>query len=221
MKKLLLALVLMAIVTPAMADDFAPPEYRGWPLSYTAEWDVFTNGTFGTGIYTDAESFTDDYDDPSTYLYNGFGTHIDFGPEGTWSLTPPEGGGFHNTTDATFQASVVNWVDLMPEKWLRIQVTFNDVLLNGPPVVTGVTGYSPVSGDGPHLSIPVASVPVDSTHFYEDWIIIPNPDWEAIEFFLPAGTIVEQLIIDTVSPEPASMSLLALGAVALLRRRRK
>lgn len=221
MRRTLFALMVLALVTPALADDFAPPSYRGLPLSYTAEWDQFTNGTFGTGIYTDAESSTDD-SDPATYLYNGFGTHLDFDATPGWALTPAQGGGFHNpTAPATFQASVVNWVDWEPEKFLRVQMTFTDALGNGAPSILGVEGYGPVSGGEPHDELFVGNVPFDATHWYEDWIILPNPDWEAIQFALPMGTVVEQLIIDTHStPEPATMGLLALGGMALLKRKK-
>ena len=221
MRKVIVFVALVFFVTPALADDFAPPPYRGLPLSYTAEWDQFTNGTFGTGIYTDAESFTDD-SDPGTYLYNGFGTHLDFDATPGWALTPPGGGGFHNpTAAATFQASVVNWVDLWPEKLLRVQVTFTDALGNGAPSIIGVEGYGPVSGGDPHTELFAGHVDFGPGQWYEDWIILPNPDWEAIEFALPQGTVVEQIVIDSVSPEPATMALLALGAVSLLRRRKK
>ena len=208
------ALVFLAV--PAMADDLNPPAYRGAPLSYTAEWDLFTNGTFAVGIDADSESSTDD-SDPNTYLHNGFSTHLDFTGTG-WLLSPAQGGGFWNSAGtAQFAANVVNWIDDEPHKLLRIQVTYS----GGPaPTITGMVGYNPVTGDPDSIGSLLGGLSIPSTYYYEDWKIIPNPDWEQIVFDLPTGTIVEQLVIDTVSPEPASLSLLALGGLALLRRRR-
>lgn len=210
------ALVFMA--APAMADDLYPAPYRGAPLSYTAEWDTFTLGDFSAGISPDSESSTDD-DDPNTYLHNAFSTHLDFDAADGWQLTPAQGGGIYNPArNATFVANVVNWIDWEPHKLLRIQVAYS----GGPaPIIVGMDGVFPVTGglDSPGTLLGGLSMP--STYYYEDWIIVPNPDWEQILFDLPQGTIVEQLVIDTVSlPEPASLSLLALGGLALLRRRR-
>ena len=210
--------ILAFMAAPAMADDLFPPEYRGAPLSYTAEWDAFTIGDFSVGINADAESSTDDVGNPATYLHNGFSTHLDFDAADGWALTPAQGGGITNPArNATFVANVVNWIDLEPEKLLRIQVTYS----GGPaPIIVGMDGVFPVTGgvDSPGTLLGGLSIP--STYYYEDWIITPNPDWEQIAFDLPMGTIVEHLVIDTVSPEPASLSLLALGGLALLRRRR-
>ena len=221
MNKTLCLLVVLVFAGSALADDFAPPAFRGDPLSYQAEWDMFLNGTFATGIYTDFENSVDDTD-PATTLHNVFFTHLDFDATPGWALVPPQGGGFHNpTAPATFVANVVNWIDLLPEKLLRIQITFTDALGNGAPAITGIDGAGPVSGGDPHVSGLLNSVPVDPNHLYEDWFILPNPDWEQIQFDLPMGTVVEQLVIDTVSiPEPITMALMSLGGLALLRRRK-
>ena len=216
-------LFLLSTCAVALAHDFAPPDYRGGQLSYYAEWDVFTNGTFGTGIYTDAESSVDD-NDPNTFLYNQFGTHLDFDAGGGWLLTPAQGGGFWNPGRAgTFQAAVINWVDWLPEKHLRVQLTYTDGG-NGAPTITDVSGYGadpPTgSGDTPHGTIDVGRVDLDANHFYHDFIILPNPDFELIDFSLPMGTIVEQIVIDSISvPEPVGLGLMGVALLALRRRR--
>ncbi len=220
MRKFVCVLILAALAAPVLADDFAPPPYRNDPLWYYAEWDTFVLGDFSVGINPDFEDSQDD-SDPATYLYNNFFTHLDFdGPTG-WNWAPPGGGGIINEArDATFVANVINWVDLEPEKYLRVQMTFTDGG-NGAPDITQVEGFGPVSGGDPHQTFADPPMMVDANHFYQDFIIMPNPDWEQIEFFLPMGTSVDQLIIESVSvPEPATMSLIALGAIAILKRRR-
>jgi len=53
-------------------------------------------------------------------------------------------------------------------------------------------------------------------------LISPNPDWEAIELWGDGGPIaIDQIVIETYCvPEPATMMLLGLGGLGLLRRKR-
>ena len=221
MKRLvLIATVVLFVVNGAWADDFYPPYYRGYPLSYLAQWDLFTRGDFSAGITPGLESSADD-DDPATYLYDGIYTHLDFDSTDGWALTPLGGGIYNPQRDATFAANVINWVDWLPEKDLRVQLTYTDGG-NGKPDVTEVTGYGPVSGGEPHTSGKMASGRIGSTRGWWIYDINPNPDWEQIEFFLPQGTVIEQIVIDSISlPEPATLGLLLIGGLALLRGRRR
>lgn len=75
----MIAALCLAYAGSALADNFNPPPYydpgnpaNSAPLSYHAEWDQFTNGSFSTRIYPDAVSSVDD-SDPSTFLYGGLG----------------------------------------------------------------------------------------------------------------------------------------------------
>ena len=230
-------LLLFCAAAPARADDLFPPSYRGAQLSYWAEWDLFNDGDF-LGFFPDVnqENAVDD-DNPATTFYQGLGTHglghthLDFNLDG-WAIAPG-GGGFYNPTQpASFVANVANWVDWLPEKQLRVQVTYTDGG-NGAPVLTGVFGIEVAAPNG---SLPPGSLQVETPgipmgglnamgfqglYFYEDWIILPNPDWEAIEFDLPMGTIVNQIVIDTISvPEPAGLGWVGLVLLAVRKKRR-
>ena len=218
MKKLLTISLVLLFAGAAVADDFAPPDFRGDPLSYTVEWDAFTQGDFSAGIYWDAESYTDD-SDPATYLYDQFSTHLDFDDPDGWAWYPDsQGGGIYNPDrNASFAAKVINWVDWLPEKKLRVQVIWTGTSF---PFISSISGFGPVSGGEPHLEGQSDSSN-EIGRFWEDWVISPNPDWEQVEFYVPQGTIIEQIVIDTISlPEPATLILLAAGGLALLKRRR-
>jgi len=52
--------------------------------------------------------------------------------------------------------------------------------------------------------------------------IRPNPEHEDIVIDVPGGTIIDQIVVDTIcTPEPTTLTLLAVGGVSLLRKRRR
>jgi hypothetical protein len=52
--------------------------------------------------------------------------------------------------------------------------------------------------------------------------IQPNPESETITIEVPECTVVDQIVVDTECvPEPATVGMLGLGALALIRRRRR
>ncbi len=220
MRKVLVLLVVCLFVSGSMAfgDDLYPPEWRGDPLSYLVEWDSFVGPSA-----PDSESSVDD-SDPNTYLFDNWSTHLDFDGPG-WIVS---NGSLSNPgRDGSIACQVVNWVDWLPEKWLRVQIAYTPGD-GGAPSIQGVIGYGEDdphgSGDIPHTSA-FQTHYSESNYFYEDWIIWPNPDWEQVQVFVPMGTTIDQIVIDTVSvPEPSTFVLLCIGAFGLLlnvRRGRK
>ena len=109
-----------------------------------------------------------------------------------------------------------NFIDPLPLKLMRIQMRFG----------------SPVSGDSLSISVS-ASDPLptddlivggslgDSSWHYIDVEIRPNPDSEQIIIYGGSGPSLYEVEIDTVSlPEPATLGLVLMGGLAILRRRR-
>lgn len=214
MRKILVLLAVCLFVSGSMAfgDDLYPPPWRGDPLSYLVEWDSFV----GDGSAPDSESSVDD-NDPATFLYHAFSTHIDFDGEG-W--VAGNGSISNPGRDGSFACNVVNWVDWEPEKWLRIQIAYTPSVGGAPSIIDVLgNGADPPNGSGAGIIYDSAFLNRydEGNYFYEDWIIMPNPDWEQIQVFVPMGTSVDQIVIDTVSlPEPSTLVLMCIGAFGLL-----
>jgi hypothetical protein len=212
----------MLLVCPqiATADDFAQPWYRGLPLSYYAEWE-FTNGPLPTiGIPPELES--DGGPKNNEFLYDLFGTHIDLDGGGwTWDPADGDGGMVNPGRPGSFGINTINWVDEEPLKYIRVQITH----IGPAPIVVGASGYKydpyhdpgnpPITSDlGAFPAGP--SIVVDANHFYSDILMWPNPDWEQIVVDVPMGTIIDEIIVDTISiPEPASVGLLLIALAAM------
>jgi hypothetical protein len=209
----LLVLALGLGAADAPADDFAPPWYRGYPLSVEAEWEFAAAPSNWYFISPDA--FNSVGGSSGETLYDGFSTHAEVDDAANWGWTSGDGdGGLCPTPQdgANIAFQVQNWVDQEPYKYIRVQMTYGSP---EPPVVVSATGYGseaegeigPANSDG-------------NGHTYFDIEFPCNPDWESIEVHVPCGTTLDEVYIDTVSiPEPTTLMLLALGAAAALRRR--
>jgi len=216
MRCAIVAAVIAAVLVPcssALADDFAAPSYRDKPLSYMVEWDLNNPGPGPLPQLPTSESWVDDAN-PATFLYDKFSSHIDYNDPNKWvynqegSITSiaPEGD--------SLACNIINWVDDELEKLLRVQVTYSGQT----PTVMQLLGFDGFYHDPPRSfeSTFAGHVTVDATHFYEDWVIHPNPEWEQLAIFAPYGTTIDQIVVDTISPEPTSLALLAFGGLALL-----
>ena len=215
MRRLLLLLAATALIAPAaLADDLADPP-----------WERYTEGT--TYQHWTFDSYDPDTDDPRAIppdeCYNPYappdpiidvpyGGQYDFwqesyeGHTGVWAFADY----------GWFEIGLPNSGDDSPGTWkdVYLQITWHP------------------SGDkpAPEMWVPDGEVTEDSQIVGEDgWIwtrwyvhLEPNPDFERIDVWSEylEAFYVDQVVVDTICiPEPGPLGLLALGALALLRRR--
>ena len=71
----------------------------------------------------------------------------------------------------------------------------------------------------PSLGSPVNDLQVNPNQHVEYWVLQPNPDREHIYLDVPPDTVVEQVLIDTIStPSPVSADETTLEGVKALFR---
>ncbi|MDP6044373.1 MAG: PEP-CTERM sorting domain-containing protein [Phycisphaerae bacterium] len=197
----------------ALGDDFAPPPWvRGDPLTTATEWEFLT----------DANSHTISDGNTVTTVEGGFGpatVSISGAPgnEPVWSIGDGDGkwtASLNGPMDMLFE--IGNWEDLEPVKYLRIQVTYG----GSAPSISSISAA--------HQTVaPVVITPTGTTNFSTTQILFeyemnPNPFFEIFIMETPPGSSINQVVVDTIStPEPATLSLLGLGGLAVLRRRKR
>ena len=191
---------------PILGDDLNPPNYRGGPLSTSAEWDFLTVQPIDN-IQPDGTTVPLMIGDAAPLLNAAFpvgSPHPSGATFGDIEWTGSSNGGYRGGPkgDGGLVFNVPNWIDTEPEKRLRLQVTYR----GGPPP-TAVIGFLGVPGSSEDVREALArrvpdddpSLPNQSDYYYEDWLLYPNPDWEQVVVFVPTGTFVDQVVIDTIS----------------------
>lgn len=194
----------------AWADDLFPAPWRDFtdPFYTIQEWE-FTQP--GTPLQPDGEITTLNPGDPAMFQAAGVVWDGNFQNTGLDGYFMPTGTG-------VMVFGIPNVVDNEPMKYLRIQI--NGIWDQSPPPV--VSFISATKDQQPAVTHFIESdEAIPGFHRWEDWAIFPNPDDEVIQLIVPGGSFVNQVVIETISfPEPASLSLLTLGGLVALRRRR-
>jgi hypothetical protein len=184
----------------AFADDVVPPAWRGQPGTTFGQW----------------EFSTPDMNPPPEpgFLYPWGLPTISIQPSfmGTWQ---PEYNGKQGVWPLAglITTTIPNRPLALDFKDIWVQLTWTPV---GP--------YSRPVVEESRFGVPatvVAETPLPNGWYNTAFLIhlTPNPDWETVK--VSGSVYVDEMVIDTIcAPEPASLALLAAGALVILRRRR-
>jgi hypothetical protein len=204
-----LALCLLFSFGSLWADDYNPPErwIRGDPGTTYQRWEFMDGGALPSA--------------PEEDYINPFGpaslTITDEGETKVWM--PSDGEGHEGVWRYENQIiiEILNFNEDNPLKEIWIQLTYAAI---GVPLV-----YADDPGGTRFWGQMVNEEPIiDSEYLHATWHIImePNPDREII-FIEPRNctTYIDEIVIDTICiPEPATLLMLGLGGLALLKKRR-
>jgi len=203
----------VAFVIPVAADDLNPPEWRGEAETVFAEWDFPTEADVNPAPYSGPG-----IDD--TYMWDeaDWTWHDTFqGRQGVWQING-EGGW-----------DVANYEPTLGGKYIQVQITYygdlpgmhsDAAVLFFPEYMTETIDFTVDYTEDRGGGWTYALLTGEFTTY--------NPDMEAY-YPYPSdgdpptgGLYVDQIVIDTLhyTPEPATMVLLGLGGLMVIRRRK-
>lgn len=194
-----------------LGNDICPPEWRNSKDDDTTfqMWE-FSNGNNPADL---EPGWFNQNDTPSADIYN---------PEGIadWLPTYSGANGVWGLTQVTpLDLYIPNTGNNEPESWkeIRLQVTYLDPYGDGYEI--------PVAVEPPYKSLTrVSHQQLDNGYYHDtyDIVIEPNPSAETITLKpIQCALYVDEVVVDTrCIPEPATIGLLGLAGLFLIRKRR-
>ncbi|HUW20967.1 MAG TPA: PEP-CTERM sorting domain-containing protein [Sedimentisphaerales bacterium] len=207
---LVIGVVLVANVV--FAEDYNPPPWtRGGPGTTYQKWE------FGaSGVTPPADEVGQGNPGPSSLIVHDTGTATVWMPTVTPAAGVPEASGVWKIGSSdSIEITIQNFDEQNPYKEIWLQMAWwsdeNPVIYATVPGGTGELWPVLVDQQSPGWNLATWK-----------WHIEPNPEAETI-IISPGlcALYVDQIVIDTICvPEPTTICLLGLGALALLRKRR-
>jgi len=223
-KLAIITVVLLLVQSLALADDLFPPPWRGSQNTLTAEWDAWT-GFPGLMSPDSWQATPRGLTAPWAEATAETQLLSEYGGRGNVLMIPDEG--TTNVERIIFQLD--NYDQSNRTKVVRMQFTWYEGIPSNAVNLSDLTVWTDAGG-------PFDPAFTEVGHAYDfntGWTVVayeftlaPNPGWERIQADLrpvAAGeAYLDQVVIDTFCvPEPATLSLLALGLAGLIAQRRR
>lgn len=206
MRSLLITLTVLSVfAVAAQADDLNPPPWRGQPRTTFQEWQFLTPDD------TPAPEFVNNpYGMPTAQVWPGTGQAywpVWGGRTGVWPLSGAMELYVPNIPGGEYKDI---WVQLT---WAKQAFASVPVLSTTPGGTVELLSQIDI---GPTNEPPPAGA--NWWHTTYNIRIYPNPAFETIR--IDGTVMIDQVVIDTICiPEPASLGLLMIGGLLLVRRR--
>jgi len=206
-------LLFAAQAAPALAAlDLIPAPFRGQPGTVYAAWDFATPTNPADA---DVVNFVPLPGSPLTQLFPSAELQnlgwLPAGVDGGWYGLPghlytlPDGG--------IINITMPDFIDFEPIKQIWIQIRYLPGITS--PYVAAIEAQDNVEGQVYGVLNGYTDY-TDSGFRVESWSIVPNPDVEQIQIFVPYSVFVDSVVIDTISvPETSTLTMSAGGLFIL------